>query len=75
MENGFYTEAHSGFVLDSEQKIKMQLQTIWPWSCFKRIEKWYGIENTYELDLSLLALCPAILDCEKSKKTCIPNYT
>ena len=30
MENGFSTEAHRGFVLDSEQKIKTQLQTIWP---------------------------------------------
>ena len=29
-ENCFSTEAHRGFVLDSEQKIKTQLQTIWP---------------------------------------------
>ena len=30
MENGFSAEANRGFVLDSEQKIKTQLQTIWP---------------------------------------------
>ena len=29
-KNCLSTEAHRGFVLDSEQKIKTQLQTIWP---------------------------------------------
>ena len=29
-KNCFSTEAHRGFVLDREQKIKTQLQTIWP---------------------------------------------
>ena len=29
-ENGFSTEVHRGFVLDSEHTIKKQLQTIWP---------------------------------------------
>ena len=32
-------------------KNKTQWQLIWPQSCFKIIEKWYNMQNTYEYDL------------------------